>query len=268
MTFCSLSEAWGQGPDGIETGKYQPVNYEDSNIYKNSGEPVFDTNIVKQTGKRIPNMSRTQERLPQHNGPSNRYSENVTSVSINYDDNNNISVDDVEKPFNKKNNELPISQYSKSIKAKNHRKESTPVHEIKLKYKKSRRNDPKDKEEDLNDTIDNIINKVDNNSETSNDNISNSSSSSIASSIASSDDKPVPIITKFKELSKKYKNKNDIIKYLILQNEKLTKLIKKRSMLEKSKGIFSQWDLLIVVSLGILMIIVLEYVYKIAISKN
>ena len=263
MTFCSLSEAWGQGPDGIETGKYQPVNYEDSNIYKNSGEPVFDTNVVKQPVKRIPNMSRTQERLPQHNGPSNRYSENVTNVSINYDDNNNISVDDVETPFNKKNNELPISQYSKSIKSKNHSKESTPVHEIKLKYKKSRRNETKDKEEDLNDTIDNIINKVDNNSETSNDNVSNSSSSSSLIS----EDKPVPIITKFKELTKKYKNKNDIIKYLILQNEKLTKLIKKRSILEKSKGIFSQWDLLIVVSLGILMIIVLEYVYKIAISK-
>jgi hypothetical protein len=264
MTFCSLSEAWGQGPDGIETGKYQPVNYEDSNIYKNSGEPVFDTTIEKQPVKRIPNMSRTQERLPQHNGPSNRYSENIKNVSINYDDNNNISADDAETPFNKKNNELPISQYSKFLKAKNHRKESVPVHEIKLKYKKCRRNEPKDKEEDLNDTIDNIINKVDNNSETSNDNISNSSSSSTASS----EDKPVPIITKFKELTKKYKNKNDIIKYLILQNEKLTKLIKKRSMLEKSKGIFSQWDLLIVVCLGILMIIVLEYVYKIAISKN
>ena len=96
MTFCSLSEAWGQGPDGIETGKYQPVNYEDSNIYKNSGEPVFDTTIEKQSVKRIPNMSRTQERLPQHNGPSNRYSENVKNVSINYDDNNNISADDAE----------------------------------------------------------------------------------------------------------------------------------------------------------------------------
>ena len=261
MTFCSLSEAWGQGPDGIDTGKYQAVNYEDSNIYKCSGEPVFDKQKTKIPAKRIPNMSRTQERLPQHNGPSNRYSQNVTSVSINYDDNNSVSVDNVELPYNKKNNELPITQYSKAVKSKNRKIISSPVHEIKYR-KKCKKVDSKVKEEDLNDTIDNIINKVDNSSDASNDTISVSSTDSV------SDDKPVPIITRFKELSKKYKNKNDIIKYLILQNEKLTKLIKKKSTLETPKGIFSQWDLLIVVCLGILMIIVLEYVYKIAISKN
>lgn len=260
MTFCSLSEAWGQGPDGIDTGKYQAVNYEDSNIYKYSGEPVFDNNKPKAPVKRIPNMSRTQERLPQHNGPSNRYSENVTSVSINYDDNNNISVDNVELPFNKKNNELPITQYKKSIISKNKKHIKSPVHQI--KYKKPRKIDNSDKEEDLNDTIDNIINNVDSSSQESDDTDITSSSSSI------SEDKPIPIISRFNELTKKYKNKNDIIKYLILQNEKLNKLIKKRSMLATPKGIFSQWDLLIVVSLGILMIVVLEYVYKIAISKN
>ena len=257
MTFCSLSEAWGQGPDGIDTGKYQAVNYQDSNIYKSSGEPVFDKQKTKIPVKRIPNMSRTQERLPQHNGPANRYSENVTSVSINYDDNNSIVVDNVETPFNRKNNELPITNYSKTIKSKNRKYISSPVHEIKYR-KKCKKTDIKDKEEDLNDTIDNIINKVDTSSDTSKDTskdtVSNSSSYSI------SVDKPVPIITRFKELSKKYKNKNDIIKYLIVQNEKLTKLIKKKSLLEKPKGIFSQWDLLIVVCLGILMIIVLEYV--------
>ena len=261
MTFCSLSEAFGQGPDGIDTGKYQAVNYEDSNIYKCSGEPVFQKFKTKIPAKRIPNMSRTQERLPQHNGPANRYSENVTSVSINYDDNNSVSADNVELPFNKKNNEFPINNYIKMIKSKNRKHISSPVHEIKYR-KKCKKTDTKDKEEDLNDTIDNIINSVDNSSQTSVDRVSNSSSESI------SEDKPVPINAKFKDLIKKYKNKNDIIKYLILQNEKLTKLIKKKSTLETPKGIFSQWDLLIVVCLGILMIIVLEYVYKIAISKN
>ena len=260
MTFCSLSEAWGQGPDGIDTGKYQAVNYEDSNIYKYSGEPVFDNNKPKVPAKRIPNMSRTQERLPQHNGPANRYSENVTSVSINYDDNNNISVDNVETPFNKKNNELPITQYSKSIISKNRKHIKSPIHQI--KYKKCKKVDIDDKEEDLNDTIDNIINNIDTSSQKSEDSDKTSSSSSI------SEDKPVPIMSRFKELTKKYKNKNDIIKYLILQNEKLNKLMKKKSMLTTPKGIFSQWDLLIVVCLGILMIVVLEYVYKIAISKN
>jgi hypothetical protein len=261
MTFCSLSEAWGQGPDGIDTGKYQAVNYEDSNIYKCSGEPVFEKQKPKMPVKRIPNMSRTQERLPQHNGPANRYSENVTSVSINYDDNNSVSVDKSEIPYNKKNNELPITQYSKYVKSKNKKHISSPIHEIKYRNK-SKKIDSKVKEEDLNDTIDNIINSVDDSSQASTDSVSTSSTDSI------SEDKPVPINTRFKELIKKYKNKNDIIKYLILQNEKLTKLIKKKSMIEKPNGIFSQWDLLIVVCLGILMIIVLEYVYKIAISKN
>lgn len=267
MTFCSLSEAWGQGPDGIDTGKYHSVNYQDSNVYNYSGEPVFANHKQKVIPKRIPNMSRTQERLPQHNGPANRYSEDVTTVSINYTDDNKISIDNVEKPYNKKNNELPISKYSKSINSKNRKKIKSPVHQI--VYKKSKDENNNSREEDLNDTIDNIINTKNKNksykeitSDDSNNTISISSSTSI------SIDKPVSVTSRYKELLNKYKNKNDIIKYLILSNEKLNKLIKKKSLVESPKGIFSQMDLIIVICLGILMIIVLEYVYKIAMVKN
>jgi hypothetical protein len=285
MTFCSLSEAWGQGPDGIDTGKYQSVNYQDSNIYNYSGDPVFENHKTKIPPKRIPNMSRTQNRLPQHNGPANRYTKDETSVSINYDDNNNISIDNIEKPFNKKNNELPITKYSKSIYSKNRKNIKSPVHQI---IYKQPNNNLDNMEEDLNDTIDNIINTKDknykinhkgkNNKKNINNNTDKSSINSdsqdstdtisIASSTSISIDNPVSVTSKYNELSKKYKNKNDIIKYLILANDKLTKLVKKKELLDKPKGIFSQMDLIIVVCLGILMIIVLQYVYKIAIAKN
>jgi len=284
MTFCSLSEAWGQGPDGIDTGKYQSVNYQDSNVYNHSGEQIFENHKTKVPPKRIPNMSRTQERLPQHNGPSNRYTNDETSVSINYDDNNNISIDNIEIPFNKKNNELPITKYSKSVYSKNRKHIKSPVH--KIIYKQSN-NDNNNMEEDLNDTIDNIINTKDekhkNNKRNNNnknihkytdkssiDSSSHHSSDTVSSdsSISASIDKPISVTSKYNELINKFKNKNDIIKYLILANDKLNKLVKKKSLSHKPNGFFSQMDLIIVVCLGILMIIVLEYVYKIALTKN
>jgi len=281
MTFCSLSEAWGQGPDGIENIKYQAVHYKDSNIYNHSGKQVFNDKKSQEV-ERVQNMSRTQERLPQHSGPPNRYSEKVKSVTLNYDDNNSVSIDETEIPFSKKNSELPISEYSKLYKSKNHynSKESFPRHRIYDKPKCLNRK--KQPDQDLNDTIDRIIkNKNSNDTDTySTDNKSDSSAYTNITVQSSVDYKqsvsepsidyksPRPINGKLKELERKYRNKNNIIKYLISQNEKLTKLLKKKSTSSRSSGIFSQWDLLIVISLGILMIIILEYVYKIAVSKS
>ena len=280
MTFCSLSEAWGQGPDGLDSAKYQSVNYTDSNVYNHFGKPVFDEE-KKKTVNRVQNMSRTQERLPQHNGPPNRYSENVKSLTLNYDNNNNISIDETEIPFSKKNNELPISAYSKQYLSKvNNRKMShfprhtiieNPQHSIRGKPKPIKK--VKQQEEDLNDIIDNINNK--NLSESTNTDISIESSIEYnPSNLSCSSDSNVGykspdsnieykssnLINKLKQLEKKYK-------HILNLNQKLTKLLKK-STTKKSKGIFSHWDLLIVIALGILMIIILEYVYKIAVSKS
>jgi hypothetical protein len=268
MPYCSINEAWGKGPEGIDMDTYQSVNYDDSSIYKSSGEPVFPKD-KKQAVKRIPNMSRTQERLPQHGGPQNRYSTNETSVSLNYDDNNKFIIEQSEVPFSKKNTDVPISAYSKAYKSKHQKTFSTPIHEIRMRtqsYKKDKN------AEDLNDTIDNIIKDIEKNessADSSKKTVSKDAKSddSSVSSESKEEVKPTPITSKFRDLLKKYKTKNDLIKYLIIQNEKLNNLVKKRNS-KSGNGLFSSWDLLIVLLLGILMIIVLEYVYKIAINKS
>ena len=77
----------------------------------------------------------------------------------------------------------------------------------------------------------------------------------------------VNIHGKFRELSKKYSNKNQMIKFLLQQNEKLEKMVKNK-LAEKSNGFFSVWDLVVIIFIGIVMIVVLDYVYKIAVKKT
>ena len=122
---------------------------------------------------------------------------------------------------------------------------------------------------DLNDIIDNINKNTNQSTDTSisiESSIEYSPSNSSACSSDSSFDykqynKTSKNVNKYKELEKKYRN-------LIIINERLHKLLKKKSSSKKTNGIFSHWDLLIVIALGILMIIVLEYVYKIAMTKS
>jgi hypothetical protein len=83
-----------------------------------------------------------------------------------------------------------------------------------------------------------------------------------------SDDDPIDLNSSYKELSKEYDDdKNEIIKNLIAQNEKLKSLLKKTSS-SSSKGIFNIGDFIIVLLLGIIMLFVLDYIYRIAISRN
>jgi hypothetical protein len=82
-----------------------------------------------------------------------------------------------------------------------------------------------------------------------------------------SDDEPVDINSTYKELSREYDDdKNEIIRNLIAQNEKLKSLLKKKS--SASNGIFNIGDFIIVFLLGIIMLFVLDYIYRIAISRK
>lgn len=84
----------------------------------------------------------------------------------------------------------------------------------------------------------------------------------------SSEEEPFDFNSTYKELSKEFDDdKNEIIKNLIAQNEKLKSLLKK-STASTSKGIFNIGDFIIVFLLGIIMLFVLDYIYRIAISRN
>jgi hypothetical protein len=84
----------------------------------------------------------------------------------------------------------------------------------------------------------------------------------------SSEEEPFDFNSTYKELSKEFDDdKNEIIKNLIAQNEKLKSLLKK-STASTSKGIFNIGDFIIVFLLGVIMLFVLDYIYRIAISRN
>ena len=83
-----------------------------------------------------------------------------------------------------------------------------------------------------------------------------------------SEEDPLDFNSTYKELSREFDDdKNEIIKNLIAQNEKLKSLLKKTSS-TTSKGIFNIGDFIIVLLLGIIMLFVLDYIYRIAISRN
>lgn len=84
----------------------------------------------------------------------------------------------------------------------------------------------------------------------------------------SSEEEPLDFNSTYKELSKEFDDdKNEIIKNLIAQNEKLKSMLKK-STASTSKGIFNIGDFIIVFLLGVIMLFVLDYIYRIAISRN
>lgn len=84
----------------------------------------------------------------------------------------------------------------------------------------------------------------------------------------SSEEEPFDFNSTYKEMSKEFDDdKNEIIKNLIAQNEKLKSLLKKATA-STSKGIFNIGDFIIVFLLGVIMLFVLDYIYRIAISRN
>ena len=93
MPYCTIEEAWSQSfnPDSEENTsdfkpydeKYVPnkdVDLEPSNLYNEDGEKIACTKkmVVK---KRVPNMSRTYNRLPEHTGNPSRFNdENLVDI--------------------------------------------------------------------------------------------------------------------------------------------------------------------------------------------
>jgi len=288
MPYCSLNEAWGKGPEGLDLDSYTQVSYSDSNVYKSCSQPFFndnnvDSNVInkssqQQPSKPIPNMSRTNERLPGHSGPINRYYPQESSSSLIYNDKNFNIEENQSSPmnFNMENSDVPISAYSKNYRRnKPSRVYNTPIHQIKMRSDFYNRTD----DEDMNESIDrsmakqkNTVKKTSGHSEYLSSDDKSLSRDTVSDS--EDDDKPTPINDTFKTLSKKFKdNKNDIIKYLIIKNDKLMKMMKKQlnsksSKNNKSNGLFTIWDLFIVIMLGVLMLIIMEYIYKIALAKN
>ena len=305
MPFCSLDEAWGMNPAPVKYPKSDVYSGNGKSIYndcENSNsmnEPM--TKSWSRTNERLPQTSGPQNRY------KGNYDNNIGTYSnsnegnglkrqVSEPDNYNNS----NPTYNYKNNELPITKYDKEYVYDNDNDASYrgPVHVIEQRKQPFReREREREKYDNINaGDIDRIIyseqhrKKVKNNRQISKqeqeqeqeqaqvqkqDQDQDSDIESVASSVSyTHTNQPIDINKKYRELESKFggKRKTDhtkMIRHLLTQNEqlKITLAELKAKPAPQSSGFFSIWDLLIVILVGIIMICVLDYVYRIALSK-
>lgn len=247
MPFCSLEEAWGGSS----------AKYPNSDIVNKDGKSIYPEDCATEKKPRQKSFSRTHERLQGHSGPINRYDKPIyKNQIIKFNKDNKRYMDEPElsdsSTFNYENSQSNITEYDDDFRDKED-KVDAPIHTIERRTKKKEAPPPP------------VAKKYD-----SDDDDDMSSIEKIIQKDESSDDEnhePVNVHGKFRELSKKYSNKNQMIKFLLQQNEKLEKMVKNK-LGEKSNGFFSIWDLVVIIFIGIVMIVVLDYVYKIAVKKT
>ena len=238
MPYCSLEEAWA------------PVSYPASDIYGNDNQSIYKNKCPEPKDKKMKYLARTNQRLAKHNGPINRdpnYKNQVLKYRGNerYVSNAEESVNNA--VFNYDNQETPYTEYDRDY-LYNNEKPEAPIHEINLRKKVDRsKRDGK-----YVDSLEKIIAEVENTKENFSD-----------------DDNTLDSNSMYKELSSELGDEKKIIKYLLEQNEKLKELLKKsKSSKDGSSGVFNVWDFVIVLILGIIMIIILDYVYRIAVKRS
>jgi hypothetical protein len=232
MPYCSLEEAWA------------PVSNKQSDVYKKDGNSIYPEQCLQQPMPVQKSYSRTNQRQGKHTGPINRIPEYKNQV-VKFNQNNERYMADAEPSdssnFNYENNETPLTSYDREYLEKNENP-TAPEHKISMRKKKTQ------KSRDI-DSIDQIIADVE-------DNISD-------------DDTPHDINRSYKELSSEHDDKNDLIKHLIGQNEKLKTMLKKMDKKPSSNagGVFNVFDFIIVILLGIIMLIILDYIHRIVLKR-
>jgi hypothetical protein len=300
MPFCSLDEAWGINP--------APVKYPKSDVYTENGKSIYNDCENSNTMTEPPlkkSWSRTNERLPQTSGPTNRYGGNYENNIGTYGDSEDGSRGlkrEVDKPdnyhnnsnYNYKNNEVPITKYDKEYVYTNDNQKPYrgPVHVIEQRKQSMRQQRHREEEEQYDNInagdIDRIIYSEQNRKKWKNhkqakeqdreqdqQDQQDSDMESVASSASyTPTNRPIDINRRYRELESKFGSKRGtdhtkMIRHLLTQNEQLKQTLDelKSKPAPQSSGFFSIWDLLIVILVGIIMICVLDYVYRIALSK-
>ena len=312
MPFCSLDEAWGMNP--------APVKYPKSDVYTGDGKSIYNdcenSNTMTEPSLKK-SWSRTNERLPQTSGPTNRYGGNYENNIGTYGYQNEGAglKRQVDKPdyyhnnsnYNYKNNEVPITKYDKEYVYAHDEPQSyrDPVHVIEQRKQSVRRQ----REEDVGEQYDTInsgdIDRIiyseqnrkkwknhkqvkeqdrEKDREKDHQDQPDSDMESVASSTSytpenrydTSTNRPIDVNRRYRELESKFGSKRGgtdhtkMIRHLLTQNEQLKQTLDelKSKPAPQSSGFFSIWDLLIVILVGIIMICVLDYVYRIALSKS
>ena len=123
MPYCTIEEAWSTSlnpelqdknyPGKGELG-YQNIHLEGSEIYGADGKPIRCPPKKNPVIKRIPNLSRTYNRLNEHSGPKTRFSDG--NGEKRYVINNTEKIlDDSQNHPNYNNSDLPINDHNNSM---------------------------------------------------------------------------------------------------------------------------------------------------------
>ena len=117
MPYCTIEEAWSQNNfmDKNYLGKdnngntHEIVHYSD-NIYDDNAQLVNLDGVPKPSNnsRKIPNLSRTYDRLSEHQGPDNRLKNNTKRYIIK---NGNKQLDNSNNHPQYSNEDLPLNEY-------------------------------------------------------------------------------------------------------------------------------------------------------------
>ncbi len=137
MPYCSIEEAWGSTfntkknkqetnysnivPDNANNNlnEYSDIDFDNDNVYTNTGEPVLATPKEKKK-KRRKSFSRTMNRLPHTSGPSNRYVQGNNYKQLKFSENSKTKIPPTKLLKNQRNPsysnlDTPISSYNKDL---------------------------------------------------------------------------------------------------------------------------------------------------------
>ena len=123
MPYCTIEEAWKESlnpemekelnnKSSLELG-YSSINLEDSELYNSKGEPIRKKKEKRHKKNRVPNMSRTYNRLSEHNGPKTRLKGSGKKRLVRK--NSKQVLDDSENHPSYSNSDLPINSYNNSM---------------------------------------------------------------------------------------------------------------------------------------------------------
>jgi hypothetical protein len=125
MPYCTIEEAWqtslnpelkmDRNYEGASELGYKNIYLEQSEIYDEKGKPIRNTPLKKiPKKKRLPNMSRTYNRLTNHSGPKSRFKDDNAQKRI-VINKGKPNLDDAQKHPNYNNEDLPINDYNNSM---------------------------------------------------------------------------------------------------------------------------------------------------------
>ena len=243
MPYCTIEEAWA--PIASKTtvrmndiSDESQVYYPNSDIFNEKGESIYPKPCAEEKRPKKANYSRTMQRLPKTSGPAYR-EKGYDNQMVRYGGNNKrfmSSPDEV--VLGQMNDEVPITAYDRAMYERDERP-GVPEHEVVLG--KGRKSSEVRGTAKYNERHKEKVAEVrDDDSE------------------VSEDEDIVP---------RKWsgRSESDTIRTLRRQNERLKEMLRSN---DKKRGFFTFWDFMIILLIGVIVIIVLDYTYKIMTNRS